>query len=176
MPNGTLKGCSCILGREVPSRARKKRTRQQRRRVVWLGCEIYAVAMDTVIRVRTPPAASLQLLYNLQQFSRFNLPTRLVVCEKAQSKCNASDSRVYKWPHISLLCFSSDPIKDIEARAQDLQAQGQSCTVTVEKLRKKFERSQKTLCDLQVRRLSALRTVPYDSCLVTGAHLPMSRS
>ncbi|CAM9179945.1 unnamed protein product [Ectocarpus fasciculatus] len=44
----------------------------------------------------------------------------------------------------------AEKFKDIEARAQDLQAQGQSCTVTVEKLRKRLERSQKTLSDLQV--------------------------
>ncbi|CBJ30460.1 conserved unknown protein [Ectocarpus siliculosus] len=44
----------------------------------------------------------------------------------------------------------AEKFKDIEARAQDLQAQGQSCTVTVEKLRKKLERRQKTLSDLQV--------------------------
>lgn len=67
----------------------------------------------------------------------------------------------------SLSFSSSDPIKDIEARAQDLQAQVQSCTVTVEKLRKKFDRSQKTLSDLQVRNVSSsprtsVRLLPRD--------------
>lgn len=50
-------------------------------------------------------------------------------------------------PH--LLC----PTKDVEARAQDLQAQGQSSTAAVEALRMELEESRRVLSDLQVSHL-----------------------
>lgn len=40
--------------------------------------------------------------------------------------------------------------KDVEARAQDLQAQGQSSTAAVEALRMELEESRRALSDLQV--------------------------